>query len=97
MYVTIAYKVPGKPFEIFIALGNAGDHERAWIEALARSITTGIRHGVPARVYIDQLRGITCQPVIDGSGSFIKSPADGLAKVLAEFCKVEAGKKSKTE
>lgn len=89
MYVTIGYKLKGKPFEVFVAIGNAGDHERAWIEALSRAITTGIRHGVPATVYIDQLRGISCQPVADGNGGFVKSPADGLARVLAEFCEIE--------
>ena len=93
MYITIGYKLKGYPFEVFIAMGNAGDHERAWIEALSRAITTGIRHGVPASVYIDQLRGITCQPVPDGRGNLVRSPADGLARVLAEFCETTRAEK----
>ena len=86
MYVTITYKVARKPFEVFVTMGKAGSHERAWIEALSTCISVALRSGVPAPTFIDQLRGISCGPIPDGSGQFIKSPADGLGLVLQEFC-----------
>ena len=108
MYVTVSYKVRGKPFEVFVQVERAskvrsceragcewsvkeGSCEGAWIEALTRAITTGLRHGVPASAFIEQLRGITCTPISNGS-EFIRSPADGLAKVLQEF--VDEGKRA---
>lgn len=79
-YVTITYKRK-RPFEVFGALGKSNICEKAWVEALSRSISVGLRHGVPARAYVEQLRGIECNPFPDEDG-FVGSPADGIAKVL---------------
>ena len=84
MYVTITYKVPRKPFEVFVNLGKTGTCESTWIEALTRSITAGIRRGVPAFVFAEELRGLACEPIANGDG-FTKSPADGLSSILREF------------
>ena len=84
MFITITYKIKHKPFEIFTHIGKADPCVKAWLEALARAITTGICHGVPASEYATQLHGIQCQPVPYGQG-FIGSPADALSLCLREF------------
>jgi len=86
LYVTITYKTRQKPFEVFVALGYADPCTKAWIEALSRSISVGLRYGVPPVAYVQQLYGIACVPVPDSHyGGFIKSPADAIAQVLQEF------------
>lgn len=85
MYITIGYKVPKKPFEVFLALGKPEEHQHAWTEALAKCVSIGLRSGVTAQVFIDQLRGITCGPILDGK-RWVRSPADALAQALQEFC-----------
>ena len=40
----------------------------------------------PAIAFVEQLRGLTCEPVSDPTrGIFIKSPADALAVVMTDF------------
>lgn len=86
MFVTITYKTRKHPFEVFVNMGKAGSCEKAWIEALTRSVSLGLRYGVPASEYIDQLSNLQCVPVPDESrGGFVHSPADGVAKVLKDF------------
>ncbi len=92
MYVHITYKEMHKPFEVFVTMSRLDSEDaqctRAWSEALARVISIGLRWGVPGQVIAEQLRGLQCVPVVD-QGGFVKSPADGIAKVLTAFCKGE--------
>ena len=84
MYVTIGYIQKRTPFEVFVNLGKAGGCESAWIEALSRTISNSLRYGVPAPIFVEQLKGISCLPISDGS-TFIHSPADGIALALQDF------------
>ena len=83
--VTIGF-IDGKPKEVFINTG--ADHEyavcdRAWTEALARSVSLGLRYGVPIEEYISQLEGIHCMATSDPDlQRMIASPADYLAQIL---------------
>lgn len=84
MYVTVTH-LDDKPFEVFIQIGHANPCESAWLEALGRAISTGLRYGVPAEEFIEQFIGIECVPAPDPDRQgFVKSPADGVAKVLAD-------------
>ena len=86
LYVTITYKRKKKPFEVFIQVGKSDPCEKAYSEALARCISIGLRYGIPAIEFVEQLRGLTCEPVSDPArGTFIKSPADALAVVMTDF------------
>mgnify|MGYP001586031468 CR=1 FL=1 len=80
MYVTLGTD-DGRLVEIWIAISKSGSCEKAFLEALARSVALGLQHSVPLAEYIEQLQNITCRVVGDGEG-FVHSPADGLAKVL---------------
>ena len=85
--ITVGF-IGNKPMEVFMKTDVSHEGavcERAWIEALARTISTGLRHGVPPEVYIEQLINITCVPEFRGNEDValtIKSPADFLARVL---------------
>lgn len=48
------------PMEILATLGKAGGCSSCQNEALTRSITLGLKFGIPASEFIEQLRGIQC-------------------------------------
>lgn len=93
LYLTIGYKVKGKPFELIANLGKPTEGEgkanpclKVWVEALTRVISAGIQHGVPIDVFIDELQGLECHPVSDGYfETWVKSPAEGIFHAVKEF------------
>ena len=81
LYVTIG-RVDGEIFEVFAALGRAGGCGYAQNEALTRSITLGIRYGVPVDDYIKQLKEIRCPNMGLDEGKDILSCAHAIAVAL---------------
>jgi hypothetical protein len=80
--VNVGYDDNYIPREVFLTVGHDDQCERAYIEALGRSISLGLRYGIPAEEFIDQLLNISCiKSVTDSS----KSPADFVARSLKEF------------
>jgi ribonucleoside-diphosphate reductase alpha chain len=82
MYVTINFDQYEKPFELFTVLGKAGSTDSAQLEAISRLVSMALRAGVDPQAVIDQLRGITDDPVWD-SGVLIRSAPDALALALS--------------
>jgi len=82
LYITVNAEEAGVPFEIFAHLGKSGGCAASQTEALTRAITIGLRHGIEAKQFVDQLRGISCPSVGFDEGDKILSCADALAKVL---------------
>ncbi len=97
MYVTVNYDPDDstKIFEVFAQVakpdGDSKDDlnqqcERVWVEALCRMISTALRYGVPQEALISQLKNLECTKVRDSElGVWIKSPADGIARVMEGF------------
>ncbi|MCH9038772.1 MAG: adenosylcobalamin-dependent ribonucleoside-diphosphate reductase, partial [Chloroflexi bacterium] len=81
MYVTVNFDEKGKPFELFTNIGKAGGSEPAHLEGLSRMVSLCLRSGVAPDVIIEQLSGITSEPVWD-NGVLIRSAEDGVAHVL---------------
>ncbi len=81
-YVTVNFDQAGAPFEVFTTIGKAGSTDQAYLEAVSRLISLALRSGVQAIDIIEQLRGITSEPVWD-SGRLIMSAPDAVAQVLA--------------
>ncbi len=75
------------PWEIFCRMGNPGGCQNSWGEALARSISVGLRNGVPVEEYIEQLKDIKCScpspKGLPAPHSFLSCP-DSIARVLLE-------------
>ncbi len=82
MYITINFDENGKPFEIFSQIGKAGGTEAAHLEGLSRMISLCLRSGIDPNEIVDQLRGITSEPIWD-KGTLIRSAEDAVAQVLA--------------
>ena len=81
MYVTLNFDEDGKPFELFTAIGKAGGSEPAHLEGLSRMVSLCLRSGIDPDAIIEQLSGITSEPVWD-NGVLIRSAEDGVAHVL---------------
>lgn len=76
----------GKLFEVFATLGKTGGCATSQSEALTRSVTTGLRHGVPLAEYIRQFAGIRCpNPMLWPKSDEVLSCADALAKTLKRY------------
>ncbi len=82
MFVTVNFDGYGKPFELFTTIGKAGGSEPAHLEGLSRMVSLGLRSGIAPEEIIDQLSGITSEPVWD-NGVLIRSAEDGLAHVIS--------------
>ncbi|GIS64841.1 MAG: hypothetical protein CM1200mP3_10890 [Chloroflexota bacterium] len=59
----------------FATLGKSGSTDQAYLEAIARLASLGLRSGIEPGQIIDQLKGITSDPAWDG-GTLVRSPAD---------------------
>lgn len=85
-YVTVGLH-EGKLFEVFITRGHVGNCTFAMNEALGRTISIGLQNGVPVEDYVKTLLGIKCEKIKLGHGDDkCESCADGLAKVLKQYC-----------
>ena len=83
LYVIVNY-MDGGIGEVFAKLGKAGGCASCQLEALTKSITFGLRYGVPLKVYTDHLEGIQCPNPNWDSGKQVLSCPDAIAKVLKE-------------
>jgi len=85
MYVQLNW-YQGRLFEVFATLGHGGGCAACEMEALTRSITLGLKNGVPMTEYIHQLRGIRCpSPLPFPKESAVFSCPDAIAKTLSEY------------
>jgi len=76
----------GKLFEVFATLGKTGGCATSQSEAVTRSVTMGLRHGVPLAEYVRQLSGIRCpNPYPFPKSEAVLSCADALAKTLERY------------
>lgn len=85
LYVTVNCN-DDNPIEVFARLGKAGGCSTCQNEALTRSITLGLRYGVPVEEYVRQLQGLQCPiPMSWPEKERVLSCADGIAKVLRGY------------
>ena len=91
MYVQLNW-YQGKLFEVFATLGHGGGCAACEMEALTRSITLGLKKGIPVEDYIHQLRGIRCpSPMPFPKESAVFSCPDAIARTLAEYGVLDIG------
>lgn len=83
----------GKPVEVMVISGRAGDEANADSEALGRVVSIALQHGVPAQAIIKTLRGINGGLYGSYNGRLVGSKADLIAVALETFQKdMEAAK-----
>lgn len=79
----------GQVFEVFAKLGKSGGCPSCFTEALTRTISLGLRAGVPLSEYVKDLSGIHCSNPTYFDGDSIKSCPDAISQVLKNFVKEE--------
>ncbi|MPY67597.1 adenosylcobalamin-dependent ribonucleoside-diphosphate reductase [Deinococcus sp. SDU3-2] len=77
----------GKPVEVMVISGRAGDEANADSEALGRVVSIALQHGVPAQAIIKTLRGINGGLYGSYNGRLVGSKADLIAVALDTFAK----------
>lgn len=80
-YVTVNEQ-GGKPTEVFISSGKAGDEVNADSEALGRLTSIALQHGIDADVIVGTLRGINGGMYGTYQGRMVTSKADLIAVAL---------------
>lgn len=81
LYVTINIR-DKEIFEVFASLGKAGGCAHCQLEALTRSVTLGLRYGVPIEGYFKMFEDIKCPEPTWDDGIQIKSCPDAIARTL---------------
>lgn len=85
MYVQLNW-YRGRLFEVFATLGKVGGCAICQTESLTRSITLGLKCGIPLSEYVHQLRGVRCpEPVSFPKESAVLSCPDAVAKTLEDY------------
>jgi len=77
----------GKPIEVMVLSGRAGDEANADSEALGRVVSIALQHGVPAQAIIKTLRGLNGGLYGSYNGRLVGSKADLIAVALETFAK----------
>jgi len=81
LYITIG-KDNGNIIEVFAVLGKSGGCAKAQGEAITRSLSLGLKYGIPIEEYIKEFENIRCPSPVWEDGEQILSCADAIAKVL---------------
>lgn len=75
----------GRPFDVRLSIGKAGNDKNADVEALGRMISTATRAGVSVSWIVEQLQGIGGQSITGYGPRRVTSVADGVGKLLARL------------
>ena len=73
--------------EVFAWLGRAGGCAHCQLEAITRSISLGLKYGVPVEEYVEELKDIRCPNRGWEDGKQILSCPDAIAGVLEDACR----------
>lgn len=85
MYVTINWD-KGLPIEVFASLGRAGGCAHCQLEAITRSVSLGLKYGVPMKEFVEELEKIRCPSTMWENGKQILSCPDAIAGELKDAC-----------
>ncbi len=76
----------GQLLEVFATLGHSGGCAACEMEALTRSVTVGLKYGVPLSEYVHQFKGTHCpNPIPFPKESAVMSCPDAIARSLEQY------------
>jgi len=91
MYIQMGWW-EGSLHEVFATLGRGGGCAMGYSEALTRSITAGLRRGVPVSEYAKQLKGVRCPtPMMFPKEDAVWSCPDAIGKALEQYGSLTVG------
>lgn len=85
--VTVGFTEDNKPLEVIVGeLSKNGYCTSAFQEGLTRSITLGVKYGVPIAEFVKDLEGIRCQSsVMFPKEKRVLSCPDAIANILRKY------------
>lgn len=85
MHVTVTEldDAPGRPFDVRVNFGKAGNDKLADVEAIGRLVSLALRAGIPVDVVIDEMRHIGGASFVGFGKRQTRSVADALSQLLA--------------
>ncbi|RTG92291.1 LAGLIDADG family homing endonuclease [Thermus scotoductus] len=87
----------GRPIEVILTSGKAGDEANADSEALGRVVSIALQYGVPAEAIVRTLRGINGGLYGTYQGRLVSSKADLIAVALETIPEVLKGEATATK
>jgi len=84
----------GRPFDVRLQLGKAGNDKNADIEAIGRMISLNLRAGVSVDDVVEQLENIGGATVSGFGDKKVRSAADGVAKLFTRLYLAPAAEKA---
>jgi len=85
LYVTINEDAEGRPFELFANIGNSGGFTASFTEALAKTVSTGLRSGVDPEELASELRGIRSPKIGWDKGDKTQSIPDAIGLAMTRY------------
>jgi ribonucleoside-diphosphate reductase alpha chain len=85
LYVTINEDADGRPFELFANIGNSGGFTASFTEALAKTVSTGLRSGVDPEELASELRGIRSPKIGWDKGDKTQSIPDAIGLAMTRY------------
>ena|SRR3990167_1963101 len=88
LYIITGHNKDGELIEIFAKLGKSGGCAMSQMEGITRSVSLGLKYGIPIEEFVDQLEFIQCpSPSLSPNDELesmeeVKSCSDAIAKVL---------------
>jgi len=73
--------------EVFATLGKAGGCAHCQLEAITRSVSLGLKYGIPVSEYISELKNLRCPSTSLDEGRLVLSCPDAIAGVLEDACR----------
>jgi ribonucleoside-diphosphate reductase alpha chain len=96
LLLTINSNSHGDPGEVILNIGKSGGDVGAFCEALGRTISSALQHGVPLLKVAHQLKNIKGEDVIFHGGQKFTSIPDIVGKRLEQITKEKTENKDKT-
>jgi len=81
LYITVN-ELDGRPMELFATFGKSGQSTMAKTEAIGRLVSLLLRHGVPVRSIVGQLKGIGGDYPVFQKDGLVRSIPDAIARIL---------------
>jgi ribonucleoside-diphosphate reductase alpha chain len=85
LYITINEDADGRPFELFANIGSSGGFTASFTEALAKTVSTGLRSGVDPEEIASELRGIRSPKVGWDKGDKTQSIPDAIGLAMTRY------------
>lgn len=85
MFVHIMELPSGIPYKLDLSIGKAGSSVQAWAQALSRTISLCLIHGMPITELAECVSAITTDRLSFSNNKAVRSGPDGIAQAIIQY------------